>query len=33
MHYGRCPIIFNVMEALKKEVRFEWKGGASITPN
>jgi uncharacterized protein len=23
MHYGRCPIIFNVMEALKKEVRFE----------
>jgi len=24
MHYGRCPIIFNVMEALKKEVRFEF---------
>ncbi len=22
MHYGRCPIIFNVMEALKKQVKF-----------
>ena len=25
MHYGRCPIIYNVMEELKKQVRFEWK--------
>ena len=23
MHYGRCPIIYNVMEALKVEVGFE----------
>jgi len=22
MHYGRCPIIFNVLEALKKELSF-----------
>jgi Fe-S-cluster containining protein len=22
MHYGRCPIIFNVLEALKKELAF-----------
>ena len=22
MHYNRCPIIFNVMEQLKKEIRF-----------
>lgn len=22
MHYGRCPIIFNVVEALKKELEF-----------
>lgn len=22
MHYGRCPIIFNVVEAMKKEMQF-----------
>jgi uncharacterized protein len=22
MHYGRCPIIFNVVEALKKQLNF-----------
>lgn len=22
MHYGRCPIIFNVIEALKKQLNF-----------
>lgn len=22
MHYGRCPIIFNVVEALKKQLHF-----------
>ena len=23
MHYGRCPIIFNVAEALKKQLNFD----------
>lgn len=24
MHYGRCPIIYNVLEEMKKRLAFEW---------
>lgn len=26
MHYGRCPIIFNIIEGLKQQLEFEYPG-------